>query len=58
MAGATLECLEVLGVLERALDSGLLGGLARADLPLLAHLIELGLHDAPLDMPLSEFFPA
>lgn len=58
MAGATLECLEVLGALERALDSGLLGGLARADLPLLVHLIDLGLHDAPLAMPLSEFFPA
>jgi glycerol-3-phosphate dehydrogenase (NAD(P)+) len=58
MAGATLECLEVLAVLERALDSGLLGGLARADLPLLAHLIDIGLHDAPLAMPLSEFFPA
>jgi glycerol-3-phosphate dehydrogenase (NAD(P)+) len=58
MAGATLECLEVLAVLERALALGLLGGLARRDLPLLAHLIELGLHDAPLAMPLSELFPA
>lgn len=58
MAGATLECLDVLGVLERALDGDALGGLAREQLPLLSHLIEVGLHDAPLDMPLSEFFPA
>jgi glycerol-3-phosphate dehydrogenase (NAD(P)+) len=58
MAGATLECLDVLAVLERALDFGVLGGLTRADLPLLAHLIDVGLHDAPLAMPLSEFFPA
>jgi hypothetical protein len=47
----------VLGVLERALDGDALGGLGREQLPLLSHLIELGLHDAPLDMPLSEFFP-
>jgi glycerol-3-phosphate dehydrogenase (NAD(P)+) len=58
MAGATLECLEVLAVLERALADGLLGGLTRGDLPLLTHLIELGLHDAPLALPLAEFFPA
>jgi glycerol-3-phosphate dehydrogenase (NAD(P)+) len=54
MMGATLECLDVLAVLERALDSGALGGLGRAQLPLLSHLIALGLHDAPLDMPLEE----
>jgi glycerol-3-phosphate dehydrogenase (NAD(P)+) len=58
MAGATLECLEVLALLERALDDGRLGGLGRRDLPLLAHLIEIGLHDAPVAVPLSEFFPA
>ncbi len=58
MAGATLECLDVLAVLERALDAGALGGLTRAELPLLSHLIELGLHEASLDMPFSEFFPA
>lgn len=54
MAGATLECLDVLGVLERALDARALGGLGRAQLPLLSHLIALGLHDAPLDMPFGE----
>ena len=58
MAGATLECLDVLAVLERALARDALGGLSRRDLPLLAHLIDLGLHDAPLDLPLAEFFPA
>ena len=58
MAGATLECLEVLAVLERALERDALGGLSRRDLPLLAHLIELGLHDAPLAMPFAELFPA
>jgi glycerol-3-phosphate dehydrogenase (NAD(P)+) len=55
MPGVTLECLDVLGMLERALAADTLGGLGRADLPLLSHLIELGLHDAALDMPLSEF---
>jgi glycerol-3-phosphate dehydrogenase (NAD(P)+) len=58
MPGVTLECLDVLDVLERALSEDALGGLLRADLPLLSHLIELGLHDATLDMPLSEFCPA
>jgi glycerol-3-phosphate dehydrogenase (NAD(P)+) len=54
MAGATLECLDVLGVLERALAVDALGGLGPAQLPLLSHLIAVGLHDAPLDMPLAE----
>jgi glycerol-3-phosphate dehydrogenase (NAD(P)+) len=58
MPGVTLECLDVLGVLERAFAADALGGLGRADLPLLSHLIELGLHDALLDLPLSEFCPA
>jgi len=58
MDGATLECLEVLAVLERAIDRRALGGLGRADLPLLSHLIDVGLHDAALAMPLEEFFPA
>lgn len=58
MPGVTLECLDVLGVLEQALAADALGGLRRAELPLLAHLIEIGLSDAPLAMPLSEFFAA
>jgi glycerol-3-phosphate dehydrogenase (NAD(P)+) len=58
MPGVTLECLDVLGVLDRALAADVLGGLRRADLPLLAHLIEIGLNDAALAMPLSEFFAA
>jgi glycerol-3-phosphate dehydrogenase (NAD(P)+) len=55
MPGVTLECLDVLAVLERALERDALGGLDRMQLPLLAHLIEIGLHDAALDMPLTEF---
>jgi glycerol-3-phosphate dehydrogenase (NAD(P)+) len=56
MAGVTLECLEVLEVLERSLDAGQLGGLTRRALPLLARLIELGLHDARLEPQLAELF--
>jgi glycerol-3-phosphate dehydrogenase (NAD(P)+) len=58
MASATLECLDVLAVLERSLDACAFGALGRAQLPLLSFLIELGLHDAPLEMPLEEFFRA
>ncbi len=58
MQGATLECLEVLSVLERFLAGPSAGSLARSDLPLLSHLIELGLHEAPLSMPFREFFRA
>lgn len=58
MAGATLECLDVLTLVERALETHAIGGFAREELQLLSHLIELGLHDAPLDMPFSELFPA
>jgi glycerol-3-phosphate dehydrogenase (NAD(P)+) len=56
MAGVTLECLEVLEVLERSLDAGQLGGLTRRELPLLARLTELGLHDARREPQLAELF--
>jgi glycerol-3-phosphate dehydrogenase (NAD(P)+) len=58
MRGVTLECLDVLAVLERALAVDALGGLGRSELPLLSHLIELGLHEGALDLPLSGFYPA
>lgn len=58
MAGATLECLEVLSVLEQALAAGQLGPLSRTDLPLLSRLIDLALHDADLALDLAELFPA
>jgi glycerol-3-phosphate dehydrogenase (NAD(P)+) len=56
MEGATLECLEILGSMREALDSGSLGALRRADLPLLAHLIEVALEHRPVDLPLARFF--
>lgn len=54
MAGVTLECLEVLAVLERFMS--VYG--SPAEVPLLLHLIELALHDAPLAMPFEGFFLA
>jgi glycerol-3-phosphate dehydrogenase (NAD(P)+) len=57
MHGATLECLEVLAVLDRFLarpDARL----GRAELPLLWHLIEVALHGHPVAMPFAEFFQA
>ena len=56
MRGATLECLEVLAVFEQALAAGALGRLRRADLPLLAHLFDVALHGADVDMPWAELF--
>jgi glycerol-3-phosphate dehydrogenase (NAD(P)+) len=67
MQGATLECLEVLGVLDRFLTASLRGqpapraGAGRPDrrrLPLLSHLIDVGLHGAPVNVPFQEFFRA
>jgi glycerol-3-phosphate dehydrogenase (NAD(P)+) len=55
MQGATLECLEVLAVLERFLSGHAFSGPERR-LPLLRHLIDVGLHGAPVDMPFQEFF--
>jgi glycerol-3-phosphate dehydrogenase (NAD(P)+) len=59
MNGATLECLEILetlrtglGELERA------GKLARGELPLLEHMIEVALGDQPVALPYARFFTA
>jgi glycerol-3-phosphate dehydrogenase (NAD(P)+) len=54
MQGATLECLEVLGVLEQFLGRSA-ASVSHADLPLLTHLIAVALHGAALDMPFGEF---
>jgi glycerol-3-phosphate dehydrogenase (NAD(P)+) len=59
MQGATLECLEVLGVLDRFFNAR--DAAQRPDrrrLPLLSHLIDVGLHGAPVDVPFQEFFRA
>jgi len=58
MAGVTLECLDVLAVLERALSTRQLGALVPADLPLLSLLVDLALHDGELSLELAELFPA
>lgn len=54
MQGATLECLEVLEVLDRALSLREPPAL-RSEVPLLSHLIAIGLHGAPIDMPFGAF---
>jgi glycerol-3-phosphate dehydrogenase (NAD(P)+) len=56
MEGATLECLEILAVMETAWKSGALGALSERDIPLLHHLIEVALHGAPVHLPLERFF--
>lgn len=58
MQGATLECLEVLSVLERYLSGASHGRLERRALPLLSHLIDVGLHGSPVSMPFGDFFRA
>ncbi len=63
MRGATLECLEILSLVERLWGGeGPLAGRRslppKRDLPLLAHLVEVALHDAPAAPPLSRFFGA
>lgn len=58
LGGVTLECLDVLAVLERALAEQRLGALRAEDLPLLRLLIQLALHDAELRLDLAELFPA
>lgn len=61
MQGATLECLEVLAVLDRFLVGAFDSAGVRPDrrrLPLLSHLIDVGLHGAPVDVPFQEFFRA
>ena len=54
MQGATLECLEVLGVLERFMAEPS-SPLHRSEVPLLSHLIAIALHGKALDMPFGDF---
>jgi glycerol-3-phosphate dehydrogenase (NAD(P)+) len=57
MAGATLECLDILAVMQKALPAlEEQGTLSSDELPLLRHLCEVALDGAPLDMPFAKFF--
>jgi glycerol-3-phosphate dehydrogenase (NAD(P)+) len=57
MSGATLECLEILEVLRSALPSlEEQGKLRPSSLPLLRHMIEVALDDAPVRVPFESFF--
>ncbi len=57
MEGATLECLEILDVLRRALPAYEARGELRPDeLPLLRHMAAVALDDASIDMPFGRFF--
>ncbi len=54
MAGETLEAVEIVCVLGRALPGLIARGLARAEeLPLLRALIDIVVHDRPVDLALS-----
>ncbi len=57
MAGATLECLDILEVMRRALpvleDQGTLSS---EELPLLRHMADVALDGKPVDVPFSHFF--
>jgi glycerol-3-phosphate dehydrogenase (NAD(P)+) len=56
MAGATLECLEILEMMRRALAGFQERGLvASKELPLLRHLIAVALDDAPVAVPFAAF---
>ena len=56
MQGATLECLEVLRELDRAVTSfDAVGKTQTDDLPLLRHLTDVALRGAPVAMPFSRF---
>jgi glycerol-3-phosphate dehydrogenase (NAD(P)+) len=56
MEGATLECLEVLRELDRALTRfDQLGKTLPHELPLLRHLIDVALRGAPVAMPFARF---
>jgi glycerol-3-phosphate dehydrogenase (NAD(P)+) len=56
MEGATLECLEILDVMRRALESFDQRGITQpAELPLLRHLCEVA-QGKPLEMPFDRFF--
>jgi len=55
MRGATLESLEILRVMQTAMaESG--GRLSPRELPLLSHLAEVALDDAPVRLPFDAFF--
>ncbi|MBM4357528.1 MAG: glycerol-3-phosphate dehydrogenase [Deltaproteobacteria bacterium] len=57
MEGATLECLEILAVMRRAMTAlGARGLLAPRELPLLEEMARVALDGAPLAMPFHEFF--
>ncbi|HEY4158122.1 MAG TPA: hypothetical protein VGM29_08490 [Polyangiaceae bacterium] len=59
MQGATLECLEILSVLRGACAHyEQRGELARGELPLLEHLMEVALDGRPIQMPFERFFDA
>lgn len=56
MEGATLECLEILAVLRRAVPAlEASGRLAPGSLPLLSHLMEVALDGAPVALPITRF---
>lgn len=56
MEGATLECLEVLRELDRALTSFDAAGRTQAhELPLLRHLTDVALRGSPVAMPFARF---
>lgn len=57
MQGATLECLDILRVMQTALPAlKAEGNLASDAVPLLEHLIEVALGDRPVAMPFARFF--
>lgn len=56
MEGATLECLEILAVMDAAWRGGALGAVDERELPLLRHLADVALRGAPVDLPLDRFF--
>ncbi len=57
MEGATLECLDILAVMRKALPALEAEGRLRADeLPLLRHMAEVALDDAAIAMPFDRFF--
>lgn len=57
MAGATLECLDILAVMQKAIPALEQGGtLSNDELPLLRHLAAVALDGAPLEMPFDRFF--
>jgi len=57
MAGATLECLEILALLRPVLPAcERRGELTSSELPLLRHLMDVALDGAPVNVPFERFF--